>query len=167
MDIHKENSDEGFPPSTTAYSKNCALCLVFSADENLNKTITLEFALNTMGRRYDWSKKIGFRLSVNEMADLCAFLTYPWTDKLDFIHGSPDTAKKTLSVKNQKASVLFTLVYSGITHRIPVAPSAIYLFRNLLMSRLVDVQPDLPPALHWRSLKQLSISHQPTDLSGN
>lgn len=167
MDINKDISKQHFPPSTTAYSKSCALCMAFSMDESQNKTITLEFARSDAPRRYDWSNKVGFLLSINEMADLCAFLTHPWTDTYGFIHSSSNSGKKTLSVKNQSSSFLFTLVYSSITYRIPVSPSSIYLFRNHLMSRLIELQPDLPPALHWRSLKQLSISHQSSGCIGN
>lgn len=144
-----------FPASTTAYCKSCALCLAFTTSKTREKTITLEFARSVASRKYDWTSKVGFELSAQEMAEVCAYLIAPWGTAVEMIHGTGPQTKR-LTVANQTKRVLFSMGLGPETYRIPLMASDVYLFRNHLLSRLVEIQPELPPALHWRSLQQFA-----------
>jgi len=147
-------SDE-FPPSTTAYCSSCALCLAFTESRRGEKTITLEFARSTGQNTYDWGGKVGFELSVQEISGICAFLVTPWEQPISLIHGHSPNAKR-LRVSQQEQSAFFSLSLGRAQYQIRLSPSDRYLFRNHLLSRLIELQPSLPPALHWRSLQQFS-----------
>lgn len=151
----KDRYERGFPPSTHAYSGRSAVCVSFSIDKAATPTISVEFAEKANGRGYDWKGKIAFQLNHGELAELCAFLRRPWRSH-KWVHRSVTGNIKGFEVTRQDKSILFSISSMGRRINVPVVPRDQYLIHNLLMSRLIEVQPDLPLAEHQASLERLA-----------
>jgi len=77
-----------------------------------------------------------------------------------WVHRSPSGLVKGFDVRVQNGNVLFSIELPDRQIRTPVTPSDQYFFRNLLLARLVEIQPDLAPDLHMTSLRRLAEDHQ-------
>jgi len=150
----KISPNREFPPSVHAYCRSSALCVSFAIDRGEKPTVVLEFAEKGHGSSYNWPEKLSFQLNQGELAELCAFLRKPWTSH-KWVHQSHPAAK-ALVIRHQAPNILFE-ISAGKRHVIvPVIPRDQYFIRNLLMSRLIEIQPSLPLAAHHESLDQLS-----------
>jgi len=156
MQPKQQNS---FPPSVHAYCSSGAVNLAFTESKAKHPTITVEFAAKKGGSVPDWSKKLVFQLTQDELAELCAFLFFPWKS-IKWIHKSPSGITKALELSLQSQKVIFAIKAADRTITVPVVPKDQYFFRNLALSRLTEIQPPLHPDLQLASLRQLAESHR-------
>jgi len=147
------------PPSAHAYSRSSAVCLTYSIDRSKQATVTIDFAKSDGNGRYAWSDKVQFQLTRRELAELSAFLFFPW-GQMKWVHRAPSGVVKGFDVRVQNGNVLFSIELPDRQIRTPVTPSDQYFFRNLLLARLVEIQPDLSADLHMTSLRRLAEDHQ-------
>lgn len=153
-----QSTNREFPPSVHAYAGRSALCVSFSIDKNATPTVVVEFADKSKGRGFDWRNKIAFQLTHSELAELCAYMRKPWSSQ-KWVHRSSSGTVKGLVVTRQQGSLLFSISSMGRHINVPVIPRDQYLVHNLLMSRLLEVQPDLPLVEHQAALDRLAASH--------
>lgn len=146
-----------FPPSVHAYCASSAVCLSFATDRRSNPTVTVEFASASDSRKYDWANKVAFQLTRNELAELTAYMFYP-SALFRWVHTSPAGVTKGFEVRLQSPVILFSISSRSRSVRTPVTPTDQYFVRNLLMSRLTALQPDLAPEMHLASLKRLAAN---------
>jgi len=150
----KEAINPQFPPSVHAYCRSAAVCVTFANDRLSKPTAAIEFAEKGSGSGYAWGDKVVFQLTQGELAELCAYLHHPW-QRHKWVHSKGTTAKG-LSVTQQGKSVLFALSIRGRDIRVPVVPRDQYFIANLLLSRLVAIQPPLSSDDHQQSLLRLA-----------
>ena len=145
-----------FLPSIHAYCSTNALCASFAVDRAKQATVTLEFAQKrSSGSGYDWKEKVGFQLTQGDLAELTAFMFFPSTS-LRLVHRSGAGTLKGLDVTRQGEKFVFELSISGQRFAVPIVPKDQYFLKNLLLSRLIEIQPDLPYEFHLESLRQLA-----------
>lgn len=144
-----------FPPSVHAYCASSAICVAFSEDRQRQPTCTIEFAAKSGNSGYAWSSKIPFQLAAAEIAELCAFLFFP-SNTRRWVHKAGGGNSKCLQVSHQSPKIVFSITDSERSLNVPVIPRDQYLIRNLLMSRLEEIQPPLSSDLHLASLKRLA-----------
>lgn len=144
-----------FPPSVHAYCASSALCVAFSEDRQRQPTCTVEFAEKARDSGYVWSQKIPFQLAAAEIAELCAFLLFP-SKSLQWVHQGIGGTSKRFRVSSQSTKIVFSIDHRGRSLNVPVIPRDQYLIRNLLLSRLQEIQPALSPDLHLASLRRLA-----------
>jgi len=133
--------------------------MVFAISKALQSTITVEFAAKNGGNVPDWSRKVVFQLSQEELAELCAFLFFPWKS-VKWIHKSPSGITKALELSMQSQKIIFTIKAGDRSITVPVVPRDQYFFRNLALSRLTEIQPPLHPDLQLASLQHLAEAHR-------
>jgi hypothetical protein len=117
--------------------------------------VTLEFARPGKQGRYDWDSKTIFQLTHNDLSELCAFMFFPGKSR-KWTHRAPSGGFKTLEVRSQSEAILFALSSPQDKIHIPVVPADQYFIRNMLLSRLTEIQPPLAPELQLASLKSLA-----------
>ena len=155
MQVVQKQSDSGeFPPSVHVYCRSAALCAGVAIDRSNRRTVVLEFARKGEGRSFDWNNKIAFQLSQGELAELAAYLRHPWASH-KWVH-RPNGVVKGLEVSNQSPNILFELSTASARWRVPVIPRDQYYVRNLLLSRLFEIQSTMPTTAHYDSLAQLA-----------